>query len=419
MQILNIQNSNFIKNTFVLTLGTAIAQVLPMLLYPALGRLYTPEQFAVLAAITSFVSIISTFVTGKYENAIFIADTDKDAVCLFSVALVMSLSICFILTIPLYVFSDSFTVYLGFSTLDSWIQICISASFFMAIFNIYNEWCVRYEYFKRLSINKIVNSAGISLFKLVFAYTNFANIGLVAGDWIGRFFSSVVCLFSIKQLDTSCFCDIQISDIINVLRKYREYPMFNMPAQLLNSIGISSPIFILNYFYNQTDVGYYAMTMSVLTLPVNIISLSLRDVFRKKASDILIVEGSFKSFFVKTLFILFVVTPILSICVYPILPWLFKFVLGSQWGNSGVFAQYFIPMIALDFIAMSLSGSLLVSKKLKYNFYWQVYYVILTILTLYIAGTCSLNISNTLIIYSIARSSAYVLLIYISFKSSI
>lgn len=135
MQILNIQNSNFIKNTFVLTLGTAIAQVLPMLLYPALGRLYTPEQFAVLAAITSFVSIISTFVTGKYENAIFIADTDKDAVCLFSVALVMSLSICFILTIPLYVFSDSFTVYLGFSTLDSWIQICISASFFMAIFN--------------------------------------------------------------------------------------------------------------------------------------------------------------------------------------------------------------------------------------------------------------------------------------------
>lgn len=83
MQILNIQNSNFIKNTFVLTLGTAIAQVLPMLLYPALGRLYTPEQFAVLAAITSFVSIISTFVTGKYENAIFIADTDKDAVCLF------------------------------------------------------------------------------------------------------------------------------------------------------------------------------------------------------------------------------------------------------------------------------------------------------------------------------------------------
>lgn len=416
--MIEIRKSAFVSNAMTLTIGTAIAQVLPLLIYPFLSRLYTPEQFALLAAFTSFVSILVSFISGRYESAVFIADSEKEAVSLVYLSIFLPL-VFFVIALPFFLlFSDSLGSYLGLQQLKGWIWLCFLSSFFITIFNIYNEWCVRKEYFKRLSYNKITNSVGLTIGKIGFFYTFFSKIGLVVGDFAGRLVTSLMCFLRIYKYDRQSFDRPNSKGLLIVAKKYKDFPLYNMPAQLLNTIGVSIPIFILNSYFSSEYVGYYSMTMTVLLLPVNIISLSIRDVFRKKANDIYVAEGNYVSFFKRMFLILFLSATVVSVVCLPILPIGFKFVLGDQWYTSGVFAQYLTPMIAFDFIAMSLSGSLLVSKKLKLNFYWQVYYLLITVLSLIVGIKLFENINNVILMFSIGRCSAYLFLIYISYKAS-
>ena len=52
--------------------GTTLAQAIPILLSPALTRLYSPESFGALGAYIAASAILIVIATGKYENALLI-----------------------------------------------------------------------------------------------------------------------------------------------------------------------------------------------------------------------------------------------------------------------------------------------------------------------------------------------------------
>ena len=94
--------NGFIRNSFNLTLGTAISQGIPVILSPVLTRLFSPEDFGLYAIVTSITVIISALSTGKYETVIVIAEDKKDAVNLVSLSLFLSLLISGLSFIPLF-----------------------------------------------------------------------------------------------------------------------------------------------------------------------------------------------------------------------------------------------------------------------------------------------------------------------------
>ena len=57
-----------------------------------------------------------------------------------------------------------------------------------------------------------------------------------------------------------------------------------MPAQLLNTVGGYLPVFFLAAYFSKTELGYYSMTMMLLTLPLSVVGIAIRDVFRQRAA---------------------------------------------------------------------------------------------------------------------------------------
>lgn len=70
MQIKQRINSDYVKNSLKLILGTLFAQILPFVFYPILGRLFLPSDFTLLANFTAIVSIISVLVSCQYRQMI-------------------------------------------------------------------------------------------------------------------------------------------------------------------------------------------------------------------------------------------------------------------------------------------------------------------------------------------------------------
>ena len=87
--------SEFGRNVLTLMTGTTIAQAIPVAITPILTRLYTPEDFGLLAVFVAFSTILGSISSGRYELAIMLPENDEDAINI--AALCFLLSIIFII----------------------------------------------------------------------------------------------------------------------------------------------------------------------------------------------------------------------------------------------------------------------------------------------------------------------------------
>ena len=60
--------------------GTSLAQAIPIIISPILTRIYTPEDFGLLALFLSITNIIGSVANGRYELAIMLPKEDEDAI---------------------------------------------------------------------------------------------------------------------------------------------------------------------------------------------------------------------------------------------------------------------------------------------------------------------------------------------------
>lgn len=393
------------KNLFTLGIGTAIAQIVPLLFYPVLSRLYAPAEFGLLATILSVVTVIAVVANGKYEKAIIIAKDENETNQLFFLSISLGFVVCLLSFFGLLLFGNQVSSALQEPQLIKWILICPWVAFMLIIYNSYNEWCVKKGLFFGLSVNKNINSFSIVLAKL---FLGIANIkwGLIFGEILGRTISAFSCLFFMrKKIALSSF---QINSLKSLAKKYIDFPKFTLPDQLLSTLGISLPVFFISRYFGNVELGYFAMMYNILAIPSVFLGHAIMDVFRKRASVDFERDANCKYIYAKT----FKATALLAffglVLTVWFLPLLFAFVLGEEWRQAGVYAQIMAPAIAISFVYNSLSSLWIIAKKLKYQLYWQIFYVTNILAAMYIGGKILGNINSTIILLSSGLSIAYI-----------
>lgn len=410
--------SEFAKNTLILTLGTSIAQVFPLIFYPILGRIFTPEEFGLLATISSITGILVVLATGKYDQGILITDSKKDAANLIGLILVLSFTVLLSLFIVLQILSDQIAIWFNEPLLKKWMWIPPLSAFVIIIFNCFNEWCIRHKYFLILSWNKITNSALHTLAKLFLGLTKLPGNGLVVGDLLGRTFSAGTCVYRAWSKDKEVFSQVSFKQFKLLSRKHIDFPKYILPDQLINQLGGALPILFIGAYFNSSEVGYYSMTMQILSLPVGLIGQAVRGVFRQRANEDFLKHNSCNTIYKRLLIRLTLLSFTVGVIVIAFLPWVFSLVLGEQWGIAGEYSQILLPMIMLSFISMSLSGVFIVVGKMKISLYWQMFYTAITIISLLVGFFIFKTLTGSLICFAIGRGSAYLVYIFLSYKYS-
>lgn len=408
----------FANNAFKLTLGTGTAQIIPMFFYPILGRIYTPLEFGILGILTSITAILTAIASGNYENSILITETKKDAVNIFGFVILISFSFLLFSYLILQIFSENIGTLFKEVTLKKWLFVCPISALMITIYNCYNEWCVRSKYFVEISFNKITNSASTTLSKLFFGLIKITSNGLIIGDLTGRVISACACVIRFLRKDRKTIILLSSQRIKYLVRRYIEFPKFGLPAELLNTIGVSVPVLLIGAYFNSVEVGYYAMTMNVISVPISVISASIKDVFRQRANEEYLKTGSCSGIFKRLLKILVISAFLGLLALFFILPGIFSIVLGKQWRIAGEYSQILLPMIALAFVCISLNGILVITEKMNVHLYWQVYYVAITILSIFFGFKFFHDIKSVLLCFAVGRGSSYLIYILLSYRYS-
>ena len=407
--------SEFASNAINLSLGTIVAQVVPILFYPIFSRIFEPKDFGFAANFSVIIPILVILATGMYESGILISDTKKEALNLVGLILLRSSIILLGSEIVIIIFGDKICNILNQKELKSWLFLIPIASFATIVTNIYSEWSIKNKAFSSLSKVRILNTTSVSVSKLLFGVVKFFGNGLILGDVFGRLITAIICTINAFKQEKELLQSISIKRFKYLSKKYKDLPKFTMPDQLISNIGGSAPTILIGMYFSNTELGYFSVAGTLLTVPITVFTISIRDVFRQKVNEEFSKTGNCQKIYIRLLKLVSIFGIIGFLILYLVIPYLIDFVLGKDWATVSSYAQIQMPMFFLSFISMSLSGVLIIAKKMKISFYWQIYYTIVTISSMLVGIIYFNTIEATLILLVISRCSAYLLYMILSY----
>ncbi len=411
--------SAFVKKTFKLTLSSFISQIIPLLFYPIFARLYTAEDFGLASTFLTLIPLFVIIATGTYEFAILNSKSEKEAINIISYITKRSVFLLVFFQLIFIFFGDIICIFLNQKKFIPWIYWIPLTSFFTIITLVYNEWVIMKNNFEKLGIIKIINTGSVSFSKFITGFSDFFLNGLIFGELIGRLISSSVSLFAFKKQGVTFRKLIQGLRHQNlVVKKYNGFGKWTMFEQLISNIGGALPILLIGVYFSSKELGYFALSGSLLTAPITVVTISIRDVFRNKVSENFKKYGNAKDLFLELLQKVALIGLIAFAIIFFLLPYLIEFGLGKSWRSVTNYSLIQIPMFLLSFISMSLSGVLIIGNKLKDSFFWQIYYTIITFIALIIGIYFFKTIEMTLSCLVIGRCTAYLIYIYLSYSAS-
>ncbi|CAA6810259.1 MAG: O-antigen flippase Wzx [uncultured Sulfurovum sp.] len=381
--------SEFARNVLTLMTGTTIAQAIPILISPILTRIYTPEDFGFFALFISIVSIMSVIATGKYELAIILPKSDN-----FSFQLLL-LSIMITFTISLFyligVFSVSF--FYSFDLIYYFLPLAVMVIALNATFDKYNN---KIKNYKIMSYQRFIKAGVESVSSVIFAIAFGINTGLIWGFILGYFFSTLGMLYVNYRLFKNKQFLPSLKKIKVLSKRYMNFPKYNMPHALLNSISANVPVFLIPIFYGNITLGLYAFGLRMVQAPLVLLSGTIFHVLGQKMAEEYADGNQIQSIFIEAIKKLMLVA-ILLLPFFVFMDDLFAFIFGEAWREAGYFIQILSPWILLIFMVSPLATIPQIFNQQKKALNIEIVSFILKILVLSLGGLL-LSIEYTLVL---------------------
>lgn len=351
----------FIRSAGILVGGAAFSQAVMMLVLPLLTRLYTPEDFSLLAVYTSIVGLISVAACLRLEIAIPLPQRDEDAANLLALALCSSTVVAGLVAFCVWLLPDQIVAlvsqpklkpYLWFLPLGIWLTC-----FYAAL----QYWMTRKKNFMIIAKTRILRAIGGSGVQVVMGLASYAPIGLVVGQMI----NSGAGIFgmarqTIKE-DHEVLRTISLSNMHRVFNEYDRFPKYSTFESLANTASVELPILMIASLAIGADAGYLILASRLLSAPIALIGGAVSQVYLSKAPDEYR-AGTLSDFTANTIGGLMKVGigPLMFVGI--VAPIFFPLVFGESWQRSGVMVAWMTPWFIMQFLGSPVSMALHVTN---------------------------------------------------------
>jgi len=416
MGLPNVLKNDFFRNVFALFKGNAIAQAITLVSIPILTRIYTPEEFGMIALFVSMVNVFAIAATGGYDLSIVLPKRNGEAFHILVGSLLIAFTLGLICFIVVWIFFTPLTGMFPDSSYKSIIWLLPLAVFLTGSHRSIYCWFNRKRAYSFMGNNRVVQNAaqtGVRLYRNGFSNGSW---GLVAGYISGLALAWSMLAVQLFRKESWRLKYISFKSIQRVLREHKNFPLFLMPMGILNTFSVNLLVFGLSIITTSTTVGHYERATRVISFPLALISSSFGSVFFEKMNR----TPNRKRFYLLSYFGNLALAIVI---LFPIAFWgeaIFAFVLGSDWRIAGKIARVIIPLTAFSYATECISTTFSVIKKNQILLIWQVVYLMLALG--WLIGAKNMDIYFTLSIFSIGGSFLYAALAligYLEIKKSI
>lgn len=383
MLIQRIKTSHFAKNVAILFSGTAIALAIPIAVSPVLTRIYSPDEFGLLAIYSACVMVLSVIATARFELAITLPDQDSDAANLVILTLKLCTFISLLLFIPILLFGRDIAASLGHEKLTPWLYLLPLSVIATGAFSAFQFWYNRLSHYKIIAMNRVQQSLLMAVSQVGFGLGQL-NGGLLIGSIFANLTFTSWVAQRLWQTQKTLFKSATPQDQLRLARRYLSHPKYIAPSQLIGVTAQQIPLLIMSSVYSLTTAGFFSLAFRLVSLPTTLVASAIGDVYRQKIAEEYNHNGEFRSTFLKTLGATAILALLPSLILYVAAPTLFALLFGESWRIAGEYAQILIISAYVQFIFTPIDKGALVVGANRYIFIWHCARLIaLTILFFY------------------------------------
>ncbi|MEE4197206.1 MAG: oligosaccharide flippase family protein [Bacteroidales bacterium] len=396
--------SEFVKNSAILTGGTGLAQLIPILISPILTRLFTPEDYGILGVFNSVVAVFAVMAAWGYDQAIMLPKLQKNSVNLLALSLIASGITSLFLFLIFLLFNNSVANLLGNKQIEFWLFFVPLVVFFRGAYESISIWLNKYKEYKSIATTKVLTRTVTATGQILGGVAKIGAAGLIGSVVLGTITGNgLLFIQHQKKLKEQTKKDISIPRIKYLFKRYQKFPTYYMPSSLLNSFSLQIPIFILSGFFMESVVGLYVLGHRILSMPLNVIGRSIGNVFYQQASSIKSEPDKLKKLAYKTFrsLILIGLLPLGILAGFGDI--IFGFVFGENWIEAGKFAMVIAPWMILNFSSSPISRIITLKERQEWSLIINLLLLLIRISPLIIGAVFlySDNVLNVIILYSI------------------
>ena len=411
-------DKQYIMNISILSGGTLVSQVVPLIATPFLTRIYDPEQFGQFALFASTCAIIGSINTGRLEAALFIERSTAGENTVIMTSLFITIVVTTISAVFLLASKAWFGCFRDLSYAETVVGLAL-LSLFVLSFGIYK---ILYNLSIKLrdfgSVAKIRAVKGVSTSSSTLGIGLWApSSGLILGYLIGELYMSAAMIVKHQLRLNELRRELAIRRIRKGIRRHRGFLTLSTPADGISSLANNIPTILIGSFFGATVVGWYGFTHRLLTAPISMIASSVVDAFKTEASEQYATTGEFTKLFKRTSGLLISLSIIPCIVAFLFADELFAIVFGQKWRVAGEYASILSLLYFIRFVVSPLTYTVNIIERQDVTLVWSVAVLAVSVTSFAfggVAGSVKVGLWSFSVGYSLLYASYFFYLYHLS-----
>ena len=359
---MKLKKSSFIRDGVTLVSGNVWAQAIAFVSYLVLSRLFSPEDFGLYNIFYSYIEVLVIVSTCKYELAIVLADNDREAAAVGRLALRLNTIISVVLLTVLLVL-----ILLGrcealastrLSSLNPMLALLIPPMVFLCgTSRVYSFTLNRFRQFRSIALSEVVGSTSGVLLKVLLGLPRLAStlwhtVGLPLGTVLGRACANVNLAWRWHRLDLPR--DISGDERRRAAARFRNFPLYTMPKDLINSLSYNLPFLWLALYFDKAEVGLFAMALTCTFRPVNIFNTAFEKLLYVRIAERVRAHQTIRADLRRFVLIINAIAlPVFAVAFF-FGDDICSFLFGRRWNDCGYYIRCLLPWVYVVLTSSSL-----------------------------------------------------------------
>jgi len=351
-KIPHILRSASVQNVSKLLTANVFAQVIGLLVYPVLTRLYAPEDFGLFNLFTSIGGTLVLIATFEWHKAIVLPKEDEQARAAVHLSMVpvIALTVLVGLTIP---FARPILGLCKSAELAPYYWLLPVYVLLQSVWNILNYWYIRRKAFGSISGYQVSQSLFSAGYKAGFGWLGYLSGGLIYASVLSPLCGLLLSIGSTAKKHLRYLLHWNAAACREVAGTYRNFPKYSLPHSLINYIAGQLPVLLLTPFFGTRLVGFWGMAVLLSFAPISMITNALYQVLYQKTTMQVNARSHIALFYRQfTIWSIAVIVPFFA-GLWFILPWLTQWFLGDEWRVSGEYIRWLLPWLLCMFLCAS------------------------------------------------------------------
>ena len=342
-----------VQNIAKLLSANVVAQMIGLIVYPILSRIYAPEDFGLMNLFLSISGILVILSTAEYYNAIVLPKKDTEGIWVVYLCTCILLLVVGITGISVF-FSNEIALLFNTPALANYYWLLPISILITGGWNILNYWYIRHTQYSSISKYQLSQSTLSAVAKIGFGHAGILQGGLIYSMVIAPMLSLIIRLTELYRSGiTNQLLHPSWNNIKTIAQRYKKFPLFSLPRSFVNMLAGHLPVLLLTPLFGSEYIGWWSMALLLGFTPISMITRSIYQVlYQYTTARVNNSQPIGRYFRLFTSWVLAIGIPSFGI-LYWILPELTSWFLGDGWEMTSVYLRWMLPWLLCSILTAS------------------------------------------------------------------